>query len=193
MRVIAGSRRSLPLKTLDGDTTRPTADKYKETLFNCLQLDVPGSVFLDLFAGSGAIGIEALSRGAARAVFVENARDAAAVIRDNIRFTRFEDQAELVRSDAISYLRGLGTIDFDLIYIDPPYSRGLERDALSVLAGKRFRDPDTKIIVEAKNGTDFSYLNDFGFRIYKEKRYKTNMHLFLKKTDEPRQDGVEKG
>ena len=75
MRVIAGSRRSLPLRTLEGDATRPTADKYKETLFNCIQADVPNSYVLDLFAGSGAIGIEALSRGARRAVLIDNSRD----------------------------------------------------------------------------------------------------------------------
>ena len=77
MRVIAGSRRSLPLKSIEGDATRPTTDKYKETLFNCLQTDVPGCKFLDLFAGSGAIGIEALSRGAESATFVENSKIAA--------------------------------------------------------------------------------------------------------------------
>ena len=80
MRVIAGTRRSLPLKTVEGLETRPTGDRYKETLFNCIQMDVPDSYFLDLFSGSGAIGIEALSRGARRAVLVENNRDALAVI-----------------------------------------------------------------------------------------------------------------
>ena len=92
MRVIAGTRRSLPLKSLEGDTTRPTADRYKETLFNVLQTDIPGCRFLDLFAGSGAIGIEALSRGARHAVFVENNRKAMAVIKENIHFTKFEDE-----------------------------------------------------------------------------------------------------
>ena len=81
MRVIAGTRRSLPLKSLEGDATRPTADRYKETLFNVLQTDIPGCRFLDLFAGSGAIGIEALSRGASHAVFVENSRKAVAVVK----------------------------------------------------------------------------------------------------------------
>ena len=83
MRVIAGSRRSLPLKSLEGDNTRPTVDKYKETLFNCIQMEVPDSMFLDLFSGSGAIGIEALSRGAKRAVLVENNKQALDVIKAN--------------------------------------------------------------------------------------------------------------
>ena len=89
MRIIAGTARSLPLKTIEGRDTRPTTDKTKETLFNVLQFEVPGSYFLDLFAGSGQIGLEAVSRGAAYAVFVENNKKAAACIEDNIRFTKF--------------------------------------------------------------------------------------------------------
>ncbi len=87
MRIIAGTARSMPLKTIEGKDTRPTTDRIKETLFNILQMDVPGAVFLDLFAGSGGIGLEAVSRGAKKAVFVENSKKAAACIQENIRFT----------------------------------------------------------------------------------------------------------
>ena len=89
MRIIAGTARSLPLKTIEGMNTRPTSDKIKETLFNMLQIDVPGCYFLDLFAGSGQIGLEALSRGAAYSVFIENNRKAAKCIEDNIIFTKY--------------------------------------------------------------------------------------------------------
>ena len=179
MRVIAGSRRSLPLKTLEGDTTRPTADKYKETLFNCLQMDVPGSVFLDLFSGSGSIAIEALSRGAKRAVLVENSREALNIIKQNIHFTKFEEESEIVRSDVISYLNRLSTVDADIIYIDPPYGKGLEREAVEILDRKTFKNKDIKIIVEARLDEDMSYIEDTGFVIYKIKNYKTNKHVFL--------------
>ncbi len=179
MRVIAGSRRSLPLKALEGDTTRPTTDKYKETLFNCIQMDVPDSRFLDLFSGSGAIGIEALSRGAASAVLVENNRDALNIIKQNIHFTKFEDEAVIVKSDAIAYLRGLSKVDFDLIFIDPPYGKELEKQAILVLDSKKFTNPDVKIIVEARLEEDMSYIEDTGFVIYKTKNYKTNKHVFL--------------
>lgn len=180
MRVIAGSRRSLPLRSLEGDTTRPTADKYKETLFNCIQSDVPGSKFLDLFSGSGAIGIEALSRGAQKAVLVENDKSALGVIKENIRFTKFEAEAEIVKSDVISYLRRLGNnIDFDIIFIDPPYGKGLEREAIEILSGMNFKNPDYIIIVEARLEEDMSYIADTSFRIYKTKNYKTNKHIFL--------------
>ena len=179
MRVIAGSRRSLPLKALEGDTTRPTTDKYKETLFNCIQMDVLDSRFLDLFSGSGAIGIEALSRGAASAVLVENNRDALNIIKQNIHFTKFEDEAVIVKSDAIAYLRGLSKVDFDLIFIDPPYGKELEKQAILVLDSKKFTNPDVKIIVEARLEEDMSYIEDTGFVIYKTKNYKTNKHVFL--------------
>ena len=179
MRVIAGSRRSLPLKTLEGDATRPTADKYKETLFNCIQMDVPDSYFLDLFSGSGAIGIEALSRGARRAVLVENSRDALAVIKQNVHFTKFEDEAEIVHGDVISYLRRLSKVDFDVIYIDPPYGKGLEKQAVQILDTLQFTNEDAKIIVEAKLDEDFDYIEDTKFYIYKCKNYKTNKHVFL--------------
>ena len=179
MRVIAGSRRSLPLKTLEGDNTRPTADKYKETLFNCLQMDVPGSLFLDLFSGSGAIGIEALSRGAKRAVLVENNKQALDIIKQNIHFTKFENEAEIVKSDVISYLSRLGKVNFDIIFIDPPYGKGLEKEALEILSTKTFTNPDFKIVVEAKLEEDFSFIDDTKFMIYKTKNYKTNKHVFL--------------
>ncbi len=179
MRVIAGSRRSLPLKTLEGDNTRPTADKYKETLFNCLQMDVPESLFLDLFSGSGAIGIEALSRGAKHAVLVENNKQALDIIKQNIHFTKFENEAEIVKSDVISYLSRLGKVNFDIIFIDPPYGKGLEKEALEILSSKTFTNPDFKIVVEAKLEEDFSFIDDTKFMIYKTKNYKTNKHVFL--------------
>ncbi len=179
MRVIAGSRRSLPLKTLEGDNTRPTADKYKETLFNCLQMDVPESLFLDLFSGSGAIGIEALSRGAKHAVLVENNKQALDIIKKNIHFTKFENEAEIVKSDVISYLSRLGKVNFDIIFIDPPYGKGLEKEALEILSSKTFTNPDFKIVVEAKLEEDFSFIDDTKFMIYKTKNYKTNKHVFL--------------
>ena len=107
MRIIAGTARSMPLKTIEGKDTRPTTDRIKETLFNILQMDVPGSVFLDLFAGSGGIGLEAVSRGAKKAVFVENSKKAAACIQENIRFTKFTSSCDLKCMDALSALRML--------------------------------------------------------------------------------------
>jgi 16S rRNA (guanine966-N2)-methyltransferase len=182
MRIIAGTARSLPLKTIDGMDTRPTTDKIKETLFNMLQADVPGAYFLDLFAGSGQIGLEALSRGAAYAVFVENSRKAAKCIEDNIQFTKFTKESKLLATDVVSALRTLdGKYAFDLIFMDPPYRQDLERDVLSFLAHSALLKPDARIIVEAALDTDFSYLSELGFTIEKYKKYKTNMHVFIRK------------
>ncbi len=180
MRVIAGTRRSLPLKSIEGMDTRPTADRYKETLFNVIQDYVPGSRFLDLFAGSGAIGIEALSRGAKHAVLVENGRDALRCIKENVHFTKFEDEADILRSDAVGYVRSLPKVDFDVIFIDPPYGKGLERDVLMALDKKEFKNEDAIIIVEAIGDEDFSYLDNTKFYIYKEKNYRTNKHVFMR-------------
>ena len=182
MRIIAGSRRSLPLKTIAGTDTRPTTDRIKETLFNMLQEDVIGSYVLDLYAGSGQIGLEALSRGASYAVFVENAKKAADCIADNIRFTKFEEQTNLMRTDAISAIARLeGRNRFDLIFLDPPYESGAEVQALTCLSRSSVLKPETLIIVEAARTTDFSYAEDLGLAIVRQKQYKTNQHVFFRK------------
>lgn len=182
MRIIAGTARSLPLKTIDGLDTRPTTDRIKETLFNMIQQDVPDCYFLDLFAGSGQIGLEAVSRGAAKAFFIENAKNAAACIQDNIRFTKFEDACTLLQTDVISGLRTLeGKYRFDLIFMDPPYKKELEKEVLTFLSHSSLVKPSAKIIVEAALETDFSYTEELGYTVLKEKCYKTNKHVFLQK------------
>ena len=182
MRIIAGTARSLPLNTIDGLDTRPTTDRIKETLFNMIQQDVPDCYFLDLFAGSGQIGLEAVSRGAAKAFFIENAKNAAACIQDNIRFTKFEDACTLLQTDVISGLRTLeGKYRFDLIFMDPPYKKELEKEVLTFLSHSSLVKPSAKIIVEAALETDFSYAEELGYTVLKEKCYKTNKHVFLQK------------
>lgn len=182
MRIIAGTARSLPLKTMEGTETRPTTDKIKETLFNMLQADIPGSYFLDLFAGSGQIGLEALSRGAEYAVFVEKNPKAAKCIEENIAFTKFDRQSKLLMHDAVSAIRMLeGKYQFDLIFMDPPYEKGLEKEALAVLAGSPLLKEDTRLIVEASLNTTFDDMDELGYEIIKYKKYKTNAHVFLRK------------
>lgn len=180
MRIIAGSARSLPLKTIEGSDTRPTTDRIKETLFNILNPFVAGSTFLDLFAGSGQIGLEAISRGAEYAVFVENNKKAVKCIEDNIAFTRFTQSCSLLHMDAVSAIHRMeGKYVFDIVFMDPPYQKGTEKEVLQTLADSTVIDEDTLIIVEAAIGTDFSYLGEMGYRITKEKTYKTNMHVFI--------------
>ena len=142
-----------------------------ETLFNIIQADVPGSVFLDLCAGSGAIGIEALSRGAKRAYFVENGREACACIQKNLHTTHFEDEAVLLKQDALSALRHIHEKEVDLIYVDPPY------ESQTV----KYVTDNTLIIVESSLNTDFSYLGGIGLELVREKDYKANRHLFIRR------------
>lgn len=180
MRVIAGSARRTPLKTLEGMNTRPTTDRIKETLFNMLQYDLADCCFLDLFAGSGAIGIEALSRGAKTCVFVEQNPKAMECVRENLNVTKLEKQALVMNCDALTALKRLeGKYRFDYIFMDPPYDQLLEKQMLEFLAGSSMIDKQSTIIIEASLETDFDYLESLGFILEKEKEYKTNKHIFV--------------
>ena len=181
MRVIAGTARSLPLKTPEGADTRPTTDRIKETLFNMLQPDIPGAVFVDLFSGSGGIGIEALSRGARRAYFAEIGGKALECIRQNLSFTKLEDRAIVIRQDACSALHSIKEETVDIIFMDPPYRCGHEQNVLAVLRDMQYVTEDTLIIVEAALKADFTWLKDVGFALIKEKNYKTNKHVFCRR------------
>ena len=182
MRVIAGSAKRLHLKTLEGMDTRPTTDRIKETLFNMIGPGMYDCIFLDLFSGSGGIGIEALSRGAREAVFVEKNPKAMAVIKENLKFTRLAQRAVTVTRDVMAALYQMeGEKVFDFIFMDPPYDKRLERRVLEYLAESELVYEDTVIIVEASKNTDFSYAEDLGFAIVREKVYKTNKHVFLEK------------
>ncbi len=182
MRVIAGTRKSLPLKTIPGENTRPTTDRIKETLFNMLNPYLYGCRFLDLFAGSGGIGIEALSRGAKFCCFVEQNPRAAACIRDNLKKTGFENEALLLQKDVRKIAELLAKSEsYDIVFMDPPYNRGLEQEAITALAGGDAVHPETLFVIEASVQTDFSWAADLGLEILREKKYKTNKHIFLKK------------
>jgi len=180
MRVIAGSARRLLLKTPAGLKTRPTSDQIKETLFNMLMPYVEGAVFLDLYSGSGGIGIEALSRGAREAVFVENDKAALKCNNENIINTHFSDLSSVYPTDVMSSLHQLeGKYCFDIIFMDPPYDNGYEENVLSYLSDSTLINEDSLIIVEASNQTEFDYLDSLGFEIKKIKKYKNSSHIFI--------------
>ncbi|MCI9174695.1 MAG: 16S rRNA (guanine(966)-N(2))-methyltransferase RsmD [Lachnospiraceae bacterium] len=181
MRIIAGSARSLPLKTVPGMEVRPTSDRIKETLFNILNPELPGCRFLDLFAGSGQMGLEAVSRGAEAAVFVENSRKAAACIEDNIKFTKFTDRCTLLVKDAVSAIRWMnGKETFGLVFLDPPYGKKLETEVLLALSESSLLEEEALIVAETALDTDLSQTEELGYRIIREKTYKTNKHIFLR-------------
>lgn len=181
MRVIAGTARSVSLATPAGESTRPTQDIIKETLFNIIQFDVPGCVFLDLCAGSGQIGIEALSRGAKKAYFAENSREAASCIQTNLHKTHFEEKAILLKMDVLSALHHIHEKRVDIIYLDPPYASDLCRSILHVLARQPYVTEDTILIVETSLVSSFQYLDQEGFTLEREKVYRSQRHLFLRR------------
>ena len=186
MRVIAGSAKRIQLKTPDGMKTRPTTDRIKETLFNMLQSELCDCDFLDLFSGSGAIGIEALSRGAKEAVFIEQNDKAITCIKENLQNTGLKKNAQVYKADVFSGLRQLETKKniFDIVFMDPPYRQELEKKVLMQLSNSVIIDTNTRIIFEASLDTDVSYIEDLGYEIEKIKKYKTNMHVFLHLCDD---------
>ena len=134
MRIITGSARGTKLTTLEGDATRPTTDKVKEALFSMIQFDIEGRAVLDLFAGSGQLGLEALSRGAARGTFIDESRAAVDVIIDNAKKTHLFDRCRVSVSGAVPFLKSAaGRETYDIVLLDPPYASGLLKESLALL------------------------------------------------------------
>ena len=132
MRVITGKARGIVLKTPEGMATRPTADRVKEAMFSIIQFDVPTSRVLDLFGGTGQLGIEALSRDAKSAVFVDEREDACRLIRENLKRTKLEQSGRVIRSDYMAYLRSCKE-KFDIIFLDPPYAEVFLENSLKMI------------------------------------------------------------
>lgn len=148
MRVITGTARGRRLHELAGQETRPTTDRVKEGLFSAIQFEIEGRRVLDLFAGTGQLGIEALSRGAAFAVFVDHRPDAVRLIRENLKTTELESRAAVAAGDSMEYLSALRE-KFDLIFLDPPYDAGLLESALAHIARFDILAPNGIIVAES--------------------------------------------
>ena len=169
MRIISGSARGRRLKELQGMDTRPTTDKVKEALFNIIQFDIEGRQVLDLFGGTGQLGLEALSRGAERCTFTDQRREAAALIRENIKACGFQDQTHVVQGDAISFLSGCRE-KFDLIFLDPPYAADLLEQALTAIASFDICREHGIIVAESAADKVLPEL-PAPYRLYREYRY----------------------
>ena len=133
MRVVSGKAKGVTLKTPAGMLTRPTSDRVKEAMFSIVQFDLPGATVLDLFGGTGQLGIEALSRGAAAAVFVDLREDACRLIKENVKRAGFEKEAHVIRSDYMAYLKRCST-KFDIVLLDPPYAEEFLENSLKMIA-----------------------------------------------------------
>lgn len=166
MRVITGSRRGKKLKTLDTFDTRPTTDMVKEAVFSAIQFDVPGAKVLDLFAGSGQMGIEALSRDASHCVFVDNNPAAVQVIKENISDCKLTNESRVLNMDSLDYLK-VAKGQFDIVLLDPPYNKGLIDKVMNSI------DPylSDRAIVVCEHEKELEPAEEYG-RLKKHKRYK---------------------
>jgi 16S rRNA (guanine(966)-N(2))-methyltransferase RsmD len=173
MRIITGKAKGIKLVTLEGDTTRPTAERVKEAVFSMLQFDIEGRRVLDLFAGSGQLALEAVSRGAAEAVLVDKSKDAIKVINTNIAKTKSADTCRVYCLDWKDYIRRFGKERFDIIFLDPPYAAGLYAPALAALAEENMLKPTTLIVCESDSAEIFAKNAELAkkFREVKVSRY----------------------
>ena len=180
LRVIAGSARGRRLKSVPGDSTRPVMDRVKEACFSILGREIVDANFLDLFAGTGSVGIEALSRGARQAVFVENNGKAIKTIRDNLTVTRLEDRAIVRRVDVFAFLKSPPPADpFDFIYIAPPQYKSMWLQALNAIDDNPgWVAPDTQIIVQI-DPKEYEAIDLQTVELYDQRSYGRTLLLFL--------------
>ena len=169
MRVITGKARGVALKTPDGLKTRPTADRVKEALFSIIQFDLPGAKVLDLFAGTGQLGIEALSRGAASAVFVDAQDSACNLVKENLRRTKLTEQASVVRSDYLVFLSNCRE-KFDFVFLDPPYAEVFLENALKKITEIDILQSGGIIVAERPLDKELPYIFE-GFTRSKDYKY----------------------
>ena len=149
MRIITGAARGTKLAALEGEVTRPTTDKVKEAVFSMIQFDIEGRAILDLFAGSGQLALEALSRGAARATMIDQSRDAVNIIMENAKKTHLFEKCRISAADYTSFIRGAaGREQYDVIFLDPPYRKNLLNSTLQGLLKRNWLAPGALICAE---------------------------------------------
>ena len=184
MRIITGKAKGVRLRTLEGETTRPTAERVKEAVFSMIQFDIEGRSVLDLFAGSGQMALEALSRGASEAALVDKSPEAIAIIKDNAAKTRLIDKCTIYRSDYLDFIRHFSSKQYDIIILDPPYALKMYAPALKALLKADMLKPTSLIICES--GEDQVFDGDIElasqFTVEKQTRYsKTYITIFKPK------------
>lgn len=179
MRVITGKAKGVSLKTPDGMATRPTTDRVKEAIFSIIQFDIPAASVLDLFGGTGQLGIEALSRDAKQAVFVDEKDNACRLIRENLRRTKLEGQGRVVRSDYAAFLRNCKE-KFDIIFLDPPYAEVFLENSLKIITEIDILHSGGIIVAERPLGKELPWEFD-GFTRSKDYKYgKTLITIYRK-------------
>ncbi len=181
MRIISGKARGTNLYTLEGQATRPTLDRVKESLFNIIQNEIPDSIFLDLFSGSGAIGIEAASRGAKKVVLCDKSKDAIRIINKNIEKTHLKENVEVYNLDYEILLKTKIKDKLDIIYIDPPYDSNFVIKSIEMIICQNIIHENTKIIIETDNEERIlKQLEKISVEIIDKRKYGRAILIFLK-------------
>ena len=189
MRVISGTARGTKLNSIESLSTRPTLDRVKESVFNIIQNQIQDSIILDLFSGSGAIGLEFLSRGAKRAVLCDSSKDAIKIIKQNVQKTHFEEKVEVYNMEFTKLVERLQNQKFDIIYIDPPYATDFIKISLEKIIEYELVNENTKIIVETDDETRIlNQIEKMDVEITDKRKYGRATIIFLKyrKTQIPR-------
>lgn len=180
MRIISGTARGTKLYTLEGQATRPTLDRVKESLFNIIQNEIPNSIFLDLFSGSGAIGLEAASRGTKKSILCDKSKDAIKVINRNIEKTHLKEKVELYNLDYQTLIKTKIKGKVDIVYIDPPYDSDFAIKSLELLIEQKIIDENSKIIIETDNGEKIlQQLEQVNVEITDKRKYGRAILVFL--------------
>ena len=184
MRIISGSARGTKLYTLDGMNTRPTLDRIKEPLFNILNFDLENAVVLDLFAGSGALGLEAISRGAKKAIFCEKNRNAIEIIEKNIEKTRFTNKSLLIKNDfekGLTYINNQN-IKVDIVFIDPPYKTDLAKKSVEKILDIDILNDNFIMVIETDEPERIlNDIEDMNITVYDKRKYGRVSIIFLSK------------
>lgn len=181
MRIVSGTARGTKLYTLEGLTTRPTLDRVKESLFNIIQNDVQDSVFLDVFSGSGAIGLEAASRGAKKVILCDKSKEAINIINKNIEKTHLSKKVELYNLDYEILLKTKINENVDIVYIDPPYDSDFAIKSVDILINQNLVNEDSKIIIETDNENQIlDKLKKRQIEIIDKRKYGRAVLIFLK-------------
>ena len=185
MRVIAGTARGTVLKALEGLETRPTADRVKEAMFSIIQFEIPGKKVLDLFGGSGQLGIEAMSRGADSAVFVDASNQACAIVKENLKRTHFENKARVVCSDYLNFLKSCKD-KFGVILLDPPYAEDFLEKSLKIITEIDILQSGGIIVTERPYGKELCCGFD-GYVRSKDYKYGKTVVTIFRKADEQKE------
>lgn len=183
MRIISGNARGTKLYTLEGENTRPTLDRVKESLFNIIQNKVEDSIFLDLFSGSGAIGLEACSRGAKKAILCDNSKDACEIIKKNIKKTHLEEKAIIYNMDFRELLKSKIKEKCDIIYLDPPYKTNYAIEAIQIILKLKLISESSIIIIETDEKEKIvNQLKDLNLKIIDSRKYGRAYLIFIQES-----------